>query len=131
MLDMSDGEIRDELTHATSVLRDVTGVAPRKLFRFPYGERDARTNQIVADLGYTSVYWTVDTMGWLGKGNGERSVSTVVERVLGALSSGEIVLMHAGSANDGSTLDADALEAVITAVEKRGYRFVSLAAYVG
>ena len=35
--------------------------------------------------------------------------------------------MHAGSnPNDGSTLDADALAAVIRRIERRGYRFTSL-----
>jgi peptidoglycan/xylan/chitin deacetylase (PgdA/CDA1 family) len=47
-------------------------------------------------------------------------------RVLRQLVPGEIVLMHVGSALDGSTIDAKALPAVIRAVRHRGYRFVTL-----
>ena len=39
---------------------------------------------------------------------------------------GEIVLMHVGSAQDRSTIDAQALPGVIRAIRARGYRFVTL-----
>jgi peptidoglycan/xylan/chitin deacetylase (PgdA/CDA1 family) len=47
------------------------------------------------------------------------------------LRSGEIVLMHAGSSPDGSTLDADARPQVISGLRARGYSFVSLDALAG
>jgi peptidoglycan/xylan/chitin deacetylase (PgdA/CDA1 family) len=34
--------------------------------------------------------------------------------------------MHMGSPPDGSTLDADALPRIITAIRQRGYHFVTL-----
>jgi len=40
---------------------------------------------------------------------------------------GEIVLMHLGSSRDHSTIDSNALPAVIRLVRGRGYRFVTLA----
>jgi peptidoglycan/xylan/chitin deacetylase (PgdA/CDA1 family) len=122
---LSDGAVRAEVMRAQRLLRRITGRDARPLFRFPYGARDPRTVALVNGLGYADVYWTVDTLGWEGRVGG-RSASSVVARVLGALAPGEIVLMHLGAAGDRSTLDADALPAVIASLERRGYRFVTL-----
>lgn len=56
----------------------------------------------------------------------------MADRVLAAATPGEIVLMHVGAhPTDHSTLDADALPAVITGLRERGYRFVTLDALLG
>jgi peptidoglycan/xylan/chitin deacetylase (PgdA/CDA1 family) len=81
-------------------------------------------------LGYGGIRWTVDTLGWEGRSAGQ-SVDTVVARAVGAASPGEIVLMHVGSAQDASTLDADALPRVIADLRARGYRFASVAEFIG
>jgi hypothetical protein len=75
------------------------------------------------------VRWTVDTLGWEGKK--VITAAGIVKRVLGNLKPGEIVLMHCGSAPDGSTLDAHALPTVIKDLEARGYAFVTLDAMLG
>ena len=104
----------------------VCGVSPRPLFRFPYGDRSARTITAVNDGGYVAVRWTVDTLGWEGTREGI-TVSSVVRRVLANLRPGEIVLMHVGAnPYDHSTLDAAALPRVISRIRERGYTFVSL-----
>ena len=129
MTTLSDARVREEIAHADRVIREIVGVKTKALFRFPYGERDDRTRQIVAGLGYTSVSWTVDTLGWKGRGGG-RTASSVARRVLDALQPGMIVLMHAGAAEDGSTLDADALPEIVKQVRARGYRVVRVDAYL-
>jgi peptidoglycan/xylan/chitin deacetylase (PgdA/CDA1 family) len=121
--------VRSELKRAEAAIRATTGRDPRPLFRFPYGARDARTISVVNDLGYGSIRWTVDTLGWKGMSGGQ-SVGSVRERVLTAQRAGAIILMHVGSAPDGSTLDAAALPSLIAAIETRGYRFVDLTAFV-
>jgi peptidoglycan/xylan/chitin deacetylase (PgdA/CDA1 family) len=113
-----------EISGAATEIRRATGRDTHPLFRFPYGARDARTLVICHRLGYVSIRWTVDTWGWMG-----RSLQTpagALRRVVRNLVPGEIVLMHLGSAHDGSTVDALALPAVIRAVRARGYRFVTL-----
>ncbi|MGH3044901.1 MAG: polysaccharide deacetylase family protein [Gaiellaceae bacterium] len=119
--------IRSEVRRAERAIRETTGDDPRPLFRFPFGARDARTIGIVNELGYGSIRWTVDTLGWKGLEGGQ-TVASVRTRVLAALRPGAIVLMHVGSAPDGSTLDADALPSVVAAIRARGYRFVELGA---
>lgn len=127
---LPDNEISGELARAEQVLMR-TGADPRPLFRFPYGDRDARTIAAVNSQGYVPVRWTVDTLGWQGTSGGG-SARRVVDRTIEALQPGEIVLMHIGShPEDRSTLDADALPDVITAVRARGYDFVTLDALLG
>lgn len=65
--------------------------------------------------------WSVDTLGWKGV-----SPATVLQRCLAAATSGEIILMHVGSAST----DAAALPAVIAAVQARGYGFAVASALV-
>jgi peptidoglycan/xylan/chitin deacetylase (PgdA/CDA1 family) len=127
---LPDNEIAGELTRAEQALMR-TGADPRPLFRFPYGDRDARTIAAVNAQGYAAVRWTVDTLGWQGTAGGGNA-QRVVDRTVEALQPGEIVLMHIGShPEDGSILDADALPGVITAVRARGYEFVTLGALLG
>jgi peptidoglycan/xylan/chitin deacetylase (PgdA/CDA1 family) len=120
------GELIDQQVRGAEQTISTAGADPRPFFRFPYGERDARTIAAVNDLGYVAVRWTVDTLGWKGTSGGI-STQTVIERVLAGLQPGEIVLMHIGSnPDDGSTLDADALPQMIDAISGAGYGFVTL-----
>ncbi len=89
------------------------------------------TISVVNSTGFVPVGWTVDTLGWEGTSGGI-TTQTVLNRVLGSLQPGEIVLMHCGSnPDDHSTLDADALPAVIQSLQARGYSFITLDALGG
>jgi peptidoglycan/xylan/chitin deacetylase (PgdA/CDA1 family) len=125
MLRLSPAAARREVTRAAAVIERATGRDTHPYFRFPYGSRNARVLRMVNQLGYASVRWTVDTWGWMGLS--QQSVGGAVRRVLRDLLPGEIVLMHLGSARDHSTIDSNALPAVIRLVRARGYRFVTLA----
>jgi peptidoglycan/xylan/chitin deacetylase (PgdA/CDA1 family) len=110
---LSDDQIRADVLQAAATIKDVTGRDPAPLFRFPFGDRNQRTIDAVNSVGYVAVRWTVDTLGWKGTSGGI-STQTIVDRVTAGLTPGEIVLMHVGSnPEDHSTLDADALPAVI------------------
>lgn len=128
---LSTAMIRHEILGGAQQIMAATGVNPAPLFRFPYGDADARTIAIANQAGYLPVRWTVDTLGWEGTA-GHISASVIVTRVLAALRPGEIVLMHVGSnPDDHTTLDADALPAVIGQLRARGYSFVTLDALIG
>jgi peptidoglycan-N-acetylglucosamine deacetylase len=123
---LSADAIRAELVTAQRQILAAGGTDTRPLFRFPYGDRDARTIAAVNSGGYVAVRWTVDTLGWKGTDAGV-TVSQVVNRAVDAARPGEIVLMHVGShPDDHSTLDAQALPTVIEQLRSRGYRFVTL-----
>jgi peptidoglycan/xylan/chitin deacetylase (PgdA/CDA1 family) len=116
----------DEVRDGAAAIRAVTGRAPGPWFRFPYGARDSRTIGLVNDECYVAVRWTVDSLGWKGTSGG-MTVASVRDRVLAAARPGMIVLMHVGAnPDDGTTLDAAALPAIIDGLRARGYRFVTL-----
>jgi len=122
---MSDAGVRWQILAAARAITSVTGKNPAPLFRFPYGDQNARLIAIANRLGYMTVSWTVDTLGWEGASAGI-TVAVVASRVLSGLRPGEIVLMHVGSSPDGSTPDAHALPRVISQLRARGYSFVTL-----
>jgi peptidoglycan/xylan/chitin deacetylase (PgdA/CDA1 family) len=126
---LSDAALRADIRRGAYWIRHVAHRDPRPLFRFPYGARDARTVAVVNALGYTSVRWSVDTWGWMGRSEGQ-SATSVVRRVQQHLQPGAVVLMHLGAARDGSLLDARALPRVIAALKRRGYRFAALDRWV-
>jgi peptidoglycan/xylan/chitin deacetylase (PgdA/CDA1 family) len=122
---MTDAAVTTEVFGAQRAIQ-ATGADPRPLFRFPFGDRNARTIATVNRLGYLPIRWTVDTLGWKGTSGGI-TARQVTDRVLNSLQPGEIVLMHVGAnPDDATTLDADALPGVITALRTRGYDFVTL-----
>ena len=123
---LTDAQLRDELLGAEATIEEATGSSTRPFFRFPYGDRDARTIRLVNEEGYGSFRWTVDTLGWKGTSGG-MTTTTVVDRVTETAHPGQIVLLHVGShPTDRSTLDADALPEIIDQLRARGYRFITL-----
>jgi len=127
---LSAAQIGEQLTGAQQAIQ-AAGADPRPLFRFPFGDRDARTITAVNDLGYLPVRWTVDTLGWKGTSGG-LSAQEVSDRAVNALQPGAIVLMHIGSnPDDGTTLDADALPGMINRMRGAGYSFVTLDSLLG
>jgi peptidoglycan/xylan/chitin deacetylase (PgdA/CDA1 family) len=128
-LALSDAALRNQLMTAEKQLRAAGAGDPRPLFRFPYGERDARTIAAVNAAGYVAVRWTVDSLGWQGLSgrSPQAAAQFVTDRVLAAARRGAIVLMHVGShPEDHTTLDAAVLPTVIDGFRSRGYRFVTL-----
>jgi peptidoglycan/xylan/chitin deacetylase (PgdA/CDA1 family) len=124
---LSDAAIVSQLTQAESQIRAAGGTDPRPLFRFPFGDRNAHTIEVVNGAGYVAVRWTVDTLGWKGTTLGGITAQIVVDRVVAAARPGQIVLMHVGSnPDDHTTLDADALPTVIARLRDLGYGFVTL-----
>ena len=128
---LGDAPVRQQILGGAQQVASVTGKNPAPLFRFPFGDADARTIAIANQAGYVPVRWTVDTLGWEGAA-GKISASVVVSRVLAAARPGEIVLMHVGSnPDDHTTFDADGLPRVISGLRARGYSFVTLDALTG
>jgi len=131
MTGLSDAQVHDEVYRAATAIRASGGTDPRPFFRFPSGDRNARTIALLNDSGYVCVRWTVDTLGWQGTTGGSTR-ATVLARVLASARAGEIVLMHVGShPTDHSTNDADALPDIIAQLRARGYGFVTLDVLLG
>jgi peptidoglycan/xylan/chitin deacetylase (PgdA/CDA1 family) len=126
---LTDAKVNAEVQGAQQAILRANGADARPLFRFPYGDVNSRVLADVNGLGYVAVRWTVDSLGWEGTSGGQ-TVQKVTDRVLAAAQPGEIVLL-ASNPDDGTTLDAAALPAIITGLRASGYSFVTLQALTG
>lgn len=130
LTELSEPEVRTEVTRGDASIRSAVGKGTRPMFRFPFGASNQETIHLINSLGYGAINWTVDTRGWQGTAGGQ-DVEQIVDRVLKALQPGEIVIMHVGShPTDESTLDADALPRLIEQIRARGYGFVTIDQYL-
>lgn len=120
---LSNEQITQEIISTERLIERLTGASTRPWFRFPYGARDARTRAAVAALGYTSVFWSLDTLDSVGA---PKSPQFLFDRVVGNAGNGAIVLAHVGSEPT-----AAALPRILAALRERGFRLVTVSQLVG
>jgi len=97
-------------------------IAPTRrstLFRFPFGACDARSMAAVNDAGMAAIQWDVST----GDPSPLTGAKSIVEDTLRGVRPGSIVLAHA---NGRGFHTGEALPQILDALEKRGYRFVTV-----
>ncbi|OHA45910.1 MAG: hypothetical protein A2828_01405 [Candidatus Terrybacteria bacterium RIFCSPHIGHO2_01_FULL_43_35] len=99
MDNLADEQITSELVKTESIFR-AKGYEAKPLFRYPYGERNRHTDEIVKSLGYKPTPWTLDSLGW----QGTHSSYEIVSRVVDKIGPNGIVLMHVGSKEDVAAL---------------------------
>lgn len=115
---LSDGEITNQVEKTEQLALRVTGASTKPLFRFPYGARNKHTLSVIGGLGYRSIYWDVDCWDSVKVGI---TADQITKRVLDLIGNGSIVLMHCGS-----QATADALDGLLTQLEQRGYKPVTV-----
>lgn len=120
---LDDRAVQEEITRTEQVVQRITGRPCAPYFRPPYGSRDQRIISLVSQLGYTCVYWSVDSWDAFKKGI---TAEEVKERVLTKTRGGDIVLMHCGS-----WATARALPDIIRTLESRGYKIVRVSELLG
>ncbi|MDP2211417.1 MAG: polysaccharide deacetylase family protein [Candidatus Aquicultor sp.] len=113
----TDNEIVYQLSKADELLMSLTKTSMKPIFRPPFGARDGRVLRVAARAGYTSIYWTVDSLDWKQGMKPEQ----VKNRALAGLTNGAIVLMHCGSSQT-----AEILPGLIKDIESRGYELVTV-----
>ena len=119
--EISREKMAKELEETENYLRENYGYASR-FFRFPAGEYTENALDLVASLGYVSVFWSVAYNDWnvdniQGK---DYAVKTVTER----LHPGAVILLHSVSRDN-----ASALPEIIDRARAEGYEFRSLDQY--
>ncbi len=119
----SDNFVCSELTQANSIISGITGQTTRPYFRPPYGDYNTQTRTLAARLGYRTILWNIDPRDW----DSSTTVQDILNRVLKSpnLRPGAIILMHVNSPHE-----AEALDAVITGLEQRGYTIVPLSYFL-
>lgn len=63
--DLTDDELRKELTDTADYFKEVTGQNMPKVFRPPMGEYSERTLAVTQGLGYKTIFWSFAHRDWL------------------------------------------------------------------
>jgi peptidoglycan/xylan/chitin deacetylase (PgdA/CDA1 family) len=116
-----DNVVRDEIVRAEHAIVQVSGQNPRPRWRAPYGARDKRVLKIATNLGYRSIYWTIDSLDSIEP---TKTPQFLIDRITGKTDTeldGAIILMHVGERST-----ADALPAIISDLQARGFHLVTI-----
>lgn len=115
---LSAAAIHEQLAMGEQAIYQVTDTRPA-FFRPPYGSVTPTMLSQAQQLGLTTVMWTVDPRDWLLPGS-----EAIIMRVLSSTANGAIILLHDGGGNRSQTVAA--LPAIITTLQQRGFRFVTI-----
>lgn len=115
---MSDGEIEADAAATEALAESLAGSTTKPWARPPYGALDERVIAVLARLGYSALYRdAVDGAHWPG----ETTPETVARRAMQAARDESVVVFHTNSPET-----AEALPAVLSELERRGWRPVVL-----
>lgn len=115
---ISRTQMKNEIEETENYLRQHFGYAA-KYFRFPGGEYSDNALDLVASLGYMSVFWSVAYSDW--DVNQQKGKQYAYDTVMSRLHPGAVILLHAVSKDN-----ADALGDIIDSARKQGYEFKAL-----
>jgi peptidoglycan/xylan/chitin deacetylase (PgdA/CDA1 family) len=116
-----DDVVRDEIVGAERAIVQASGQSPKPRWRAPYGARDERVLKIARNLGYRSIYWTLDS---LDRVEPAKTPQFRIDRITSKSDTeldGAIILLHVGVRST-----ADALPAIIANLQGRGFRLVTI-----
>lgn len=119
---LADAGIGNEIGLAGNEIAKVIGKRP-EIVRPPYGAINDRVIRNLSWGNYKIVIWSIDTLDWSQK---ERE--NIARNVLDNVRPGDIILMHC---NDDRQATVDALPEIITGLQARGYRFLTLSQMLG
>lgn len=115
---LDDAAIAEQLSKTEDIVVGLTGKSTKPYFRPPFGGRDKQVLGVAGEQGYTSVYWSLDSLDAYKKGITSLEIE---KRVLDRAQGGDVVLMHCGSA-----ATAAALPEIIAKLRERGFEIVKV-----
>jgi peptidoglycan-N-acetylmuramic acid deacetylase len=119
MTQISDQQIRDELTKVSEEIARLTPQKHTVYLRPPRGIFSERTLAVSKQLGYTNVFWSLAYKDWDTKQ--QRGGQYAYDNVMSQLHPGAVILLHSVSRDN-----AEALPRIIDDARKKGYEFRSL-----
>lgn len=116
---VSEKKLKSEVNGLAKLFKEKTGYRLDKYIRPPMGEYSNRVLKILSDMGYKSIFWSIAYMDY--DVNKQPGKSYVVDHFKKYYHKGAITLTH-----NISKSNAEALDDVLTYLEKKGYRFATL-----
>lgn len=119
MTTINDAQIVQELEQVKMAYQELTGRTDMKYFRPARGVFSERTLATVNKEGYENVFWSLAYVDW--KVDQQRGWRYAYDNVMRLIHPGAVILMHTVSRDN-----AEAMDAIITELHKRGYTFRTL-----
>ena len=107
--------IRQEIESTNSAVAAATGVTPT-MVRPPYGGMNDKVRAQLQQLTMPAIMWSIDTRDWA-----DHNAAIVCSRAVANAAPGAIILMH-----DIHKTSVDAVPCILDALQKQGYRFVTV-----
>ncbi len=115
MPELSPDQMKEEIQGCHDAVLRLTG-QEMHLFRAPYSDWNDNVVSVAHSLNYMSINQSVDSLDWKDYGV-DSIIRTVCEHK--NLENGSIILLH-----NGATYTKDALDTMLTTLEKKGFSFV-------
>ena len=112
---LSQAGATQSLAKTNEILRRLSGQSI-SLVRPPYGATSSSVKAALQNQGQASILWSIDTLDWKTR-NAKSSINIVLQQV----KDGDVILMHSLYAQS-----AEAAEALIPALQERGYQLVTV-----
>ena len=119
MPEKSVEEQKSELKECSDFMRNETGYDMDMYFRPPSGEYSEQVLQLAKDMGYKTIFWSMAYLDY--DVNNQPGTDYVIDHFAKYYHPGAIPLIH-----NVSSSNAQALDTVLTNLEKEGYEFRSL-----
>lgn len=118
-----EASFRKEMDDTADLFREVTGTEMAMYYRPPQGKYSTSNLQMAKDMGYSTFFWSLAYVDW--NTDAQPSHEEAMEKLMGRIHPGAIVLLHSTSQTNGEILDE-----VLTKWEEMGYTFRPLSDFV-
>ncbi|MBC8016683.1 MAG: polysaccharide deacetylase family protein [Sporomusaceae bacterium] len=106
---LSKEKNKEQILRAEQLITELTQFKTT-LYAPPYGEYNDTVLSAAADLGYTTIMWSIDTIDWQ-----RPPAEVIISRVMKKINNGAIILMHPTEST------AKALPELIKQLQAKGY----------
>lgn len=115
---------RKEMDDVAKLFREITGTEMQMYYRPPQGKYSTSNLQMAKELGYSTFFWSLAYVDW--NQDDQPSREEALEKLMGRIHPGAIVLLHSTSKTN-----AEILDEVLTKWEEMGYTFRPLSDFTG
>ena len=113
-----------EMDDVAALFKEITGTELAMYYRPPQGKYSTANLKMAQELGYSTFFWSLAYVDW--NQDAQPSHDEAMEKLMGRIHPGAIVLLHSTSKTNGEILDE-----VLTKWEEMGYTFRPLSDFIG